>query len=133
MHDPWTRSKHEPSLSKFSAALAYIAVEQPDGTPGIGSAFLVGEGVFVAARHVVDGLRIREIATTQQSYIDAKDSDETLFSIATPQGTNRRVHLVTESALDIESGLSQSFVFESTILAFLGSRSVAISVTGSGH
>jgi hypothetical protein len=54
--------------------MAYIAVEHPDGTSGIGSAFHVGEGVFVTARHVVDGLRIREIATTERSYIDAEDS-----------------------------------------------------------
>ncbi len=91
-------------FEKFSGAMAYIAVEHPDGTHGIGSAFHVGEGVFVTARHVVEGLRVSEIATTEWSYIDAKDSEETLVSIATPDGTQRRVHLVTSSTLKIESG-----------------------------
>lgn len=84
--------------------MAYVAVEKTDGTQNIGSAFHVGEGVFVTARHVVEGLRIREIATTERSYIDAKDSEETLVSIAVPDGTQRRVHLVTSSKLEIQSG-----------------------------
>jgi hypothetical protein len=91
-------------FEKFGGAMAYVAVEKTDGTQSIGSAFHVGEGVFVTARHVVEGLRILEIATTERSYIDAKDSEETLVSIATPDGAQRRVHLVTSSTLEIESG-----------------------------
>lgn len=84
--------------------MAYVAVTHPDGTPGIGSAFHVGEGVFVTSRHVVEGLQITEIATTERAYLDAKDSEETLVSIAQPDGAQRRVHLITSSALEIESG-----------------------------
>lgn len=46
-------------------ALAYLAVRKPDGTEGIGSAFHVGEGVFVTARHVVDGNEIVEIKISE--------------------------------------------------------------------
>jgi S1-C subfamily serine protease len=59
-----------PSLSprelfeKYAPAVAYISVELPNGDQSIGSAFHVGDGVFVTARHVVDGNKILEIATT---------------------------------------------------------------------
>jgi hypothetical protein len=91
-------------FQKFGGAMAYVAVEKPDGTHNIGTAFHVGEGVFVTARHVVERLRIREIATTAWSYIDAKKSEESLVAVAIPDGTQRRVHLVTSSTLEIASG-----------------------------
>jgi hypothetical protein len=46
-------------------AMAYIDVQLPDGTRSIGSAFHVGEGVFITARHVVDGNKIIEIKVTE--------------------------------------------------------------------
>lgn len=48
----------------YAAAVAYLAVRKPDGTDSIGSAFHIGEGVFLTARHVVDGNAIVEVATT---------------------------------------------------------------------
>jgi hypothetical protein len=45
--------------------MAYIDVELPDGDRGIGSAFHVGEGVFVTARHVVFGNKILEVRVTE--------------------------------------------------------------------
>src|SRR5437868_3578993 len=91
-------------FEKFSGAMAYIAVEHPDGTHSIGSTFHVGEGVFVTARHVVEGLRIRGVATTERTYIDADASEDTRVAIAGPDGTQRPVHLVTAATLEIESG-----------------------------
>lgn len=44
--------------------MAYVAVEK-DGEPGIGSAFHVGDGIFVTARHVVEGAIIREMCHEQ--------------------------------------------------------------------
>ncbi|WP_083294665.1 S1 family peptidase [Burkholderia plantarii] len=46
---------------KFSGSIVYVSVAQPDGTEGIGSAFHVGEGVFVTARHVVENNEILEV------------------------------------------------------------------------
>lgn len=54
---------------KYCAAMAYVAVEKPDGSHGIGSAFHVGEGVFVTARHVVEGNQILEVASTAHAYV----------------------------------------------------------------
>jgi hypothetical protein len=48
----------------FASGVAYISVEKADGSPNIGTCFHIGENVFVTARHVVEGLKIREIATT---------------------------------------------------------------------
>jgi hypothetical protein len=46
-------------------ALAYVAVRKPDGTNTIGSAFHIGEGVFVTARHIVAGNEITEIKISE--------------------------------------------------------------------
>ncbi|SRR6266446_1148093 len=48
----------------FAPGLAYISVENADGSPNIGTCFHIGESVFITARHVIEGLKIREIATT---------------------------------------------------------------------
>lgn len=50
---------------EHATAMVYVAVEQPDGTHAMGSAFHVGEGVFVTSRHVVEGNTIREIRVTE--------------------------------------------------------------------
>lgn len=57
---PSTRELFE----KYAAAVAYVAVERSDGGQHVGTAFHVGEGVFVTARHVVEGFKILEISTT---------------------------------------------------------------------
>jgi len=43
--------------------MAYVAVEK-NGDPGIGSAFHIGDGVFVTARHVLEDATIAEIRLT---------------------------------------------------------------------
>jgi len=57
---------------KNCKAMAYIEVESPDSTTGIGSAFHIGEGVFVTARHVVDNNKILKMARTEQKYDEEK-------------------------------------------------------------
>lgn len=51
------------SFEQYADAVVYVAVENPDGTPAIGSAFHVGHGVYVTARHVVDGVKITEVGS----------------------------------------------------------------------
>src|SRR6516162_131179 len=51
--------------AQHASAMAYIDVEKPDRTRSIGSAFHIGDGVFVTARHVVDGNRILEVKITE--------------------------------------------------------------------
>lgn len=48
----------------YASSVAYVAVEHPNGDQSIGSAFHVGEGVFLTARHVVEGCRVVEVANT---------------------------------------------------------------------
>src|ERR1044071_1921868 len=50
---------------RYGPCMAYIAVES-DGDESIGSAFHVGEGIFVTARHVVEGKRIKEMKVTNE-------------------------------------------------------------------
>jgi V8-like Glu-specific endopeptidase len=51
-------------IEKYAPSIAYVAVELPNGNQSIGTAFHVGEGVFVTARHVIENRRILEIANT---------------------------------------------------------------------
>lgn len=60
-------------LKKYSSSLAYIEIETDDGTRGIGSCFHVGEGVFVTARHVVEGNVIKKVEITEPVAINAKE------------------------------------------------------------
>lgn len=55
-------------FKKYASAVAYIEVETPSGERSIGSAFHVGEGVFITARHVVDQNRILNVGTTTTWY-----------------------------------------------------------------
>src|SRR5688572_17424393 len=55
---------------RYAGGVAYVATQRPDGTHAIGTAFHVGEGVFITARHVLEGATIREIGTTEWSYIE---------------------------------------------------------------
>src|SRR5579871_2832680 len=85
--------------------MAFIAVDHPDGSHGIGSCFHVGEGVFVTARHVVDGVRIREIGTTVDTFVDvdAGASDATT-TLRNPDGSERPVHCVESRPFELDSG-----------------------------
>lgn len=54
----------------YAPAMAYLCVRSRDGAEGIGSAFHVGDGVFVTARHVVDQVEIIEIASTERQFVN---------------------------------------------------------------
>jgi hypothetical protein len=58
---------------KYASALAYIDVENTDGTRSIGSSFHIGEGVFITARHVVEGKRIVEIKIPEPVPVSAEE------------------------------------------------------------
>lgn len=55
---------------KYRAAVAYVAVETAKGDQQIGTAFHVGDNIWVTARHVVENNRILEVATTRESIAD---------------------------------------------------------------
>lgn len=87
--------------SKYAPVMAYVSVESPDGTPNIGSAFHVGEGVFVTARHVVENKRITEVAMTERTYIRL-EGDEAI-------GVRTFVHIGSEEfpVHTLDNGLLQ--------------------------
>lgn len=68
-------------FERYAPAVAYISVELPNGDQSIGSAFHVGEGVFVTARHVVDGNKILEVANTIQRYVPDASGNTTIHGV----------------------------------------------------
>ncbi|MBV7296398.1 S1 family peptidase [Enterovibrio paralichthyis] len=61
--------------AQYAGAVAYVSVENADGTAGIGSAFHIGDGIFVTAKHVIESQTIVEVATTKRVEV-TRDSDE---------------------------------------------------------
>jgi hypothetical protein len=57
---------------RYGCCMAYISVER-DGDEGIGSAFHVGDGIFVTARHVVENARILEMRVTNAGLFHQSD------------------------------------------------------------
>ena len=57
-------AKAKNLYEKFAPCVAYVEVLDDNGDPQIGSAYHIGEGIFITAKHVVEGLRINRIATT---------------------------------------------------------------------
>jgi hypothetical protein len=88
---------------KYCAAMVYIEVELPSGDRNIGSAFHVGEGVFVTARHVVEGNTILQVASTDWTYIplageEAKDARVFVLK----EGNEVPSHWVRNEVLEID-------------------------------
>lgn len=88
-------------FTDYAAALAYVEVESPNGDLGIGSAFHVGEGVFVTARHVVEGKRVNEICMTVP--LDGTQA-ETATTFLSQNGERVPVHDVNNGVLQLKSG-----------------------------
>ena len=53
--------------------MAYVDVLKPDGTRAIGSAFHIGEGIFVTARHVVQNNDIVEVRISEPIAIRSEE------------------------------------------------------------
>ena len=64
---PWGKAYQNPRelMQRYSGAIAYVAVATKTGDESIGTAFHVGNGVLVTARHVVDGNEINEIGCSK--------------------------------------------------------------------
>lgn len=62
---------------RAAGAVAFVAVVDANGDEGIGSAFHIGNGIFVTARHVLDGVTIKEIATTKSAHLTEESDGDT--------------------------------------------------------
>ncbi|MEV8093712.1 serine protease [Kitasatospora sp. NPDC085879] len=93
-------------FEKYGPAAAYVEIENPNGDRGMGSAFHVGEGIFVTARHVVEGSKILEIGMTESTYIPMEDGDEESPSLVNlhVKGEYRRAFRVDNGKLSLKSG-----------------------------
>lgn len=88
---------------QYGAAVVYVEVESTTGDRSLGSAFHVGEGVFVTARHVVDGKRIVAVGSTETSYVPLVGTEAE--HARTFLGTaNQSVHIVRNEQLHVDSG-----------------------------
>ncbi|WP_462159810.1 S1 family peptidase [Pseudoalteromonas sp. GB56] len=58
---------------EYAAGVAYVVVQDSDGSENIGSCFHVGDGIFVTARHVVEGKTIVDVANTEPRFIYEDD------------------------------------------------------------
>jgi Trypsin-like peptidase domain len=63
------KSAFQEANVRAAGAVAFIAIIDAKGDEGIGSAFHIGDGIFVSARHVIDGVTIKEIATTKSAHL----------------------------------------------------------------
>ncbi|MBN7807710.1 MULTISPECIES: S1 family peptidase [Agrobacterium] len=75
------KSVYQETYIRAAGAIAFIAIVDANGDEGIGSAFHIGDGIFVTARHVIDGVTIKEIATTKSAHL----SEETGGKPAPPR------------------------------------------------
>jgi len=90
---------------RFAPALAYVVVRDSNGSEGIGSAFHVGEGVFVTARHVVDGKAIVEVGTFARSYVRLEGDDALRSAVTVHEGDETyKAHLIEPTTLAIATG-----------------------------
>jgi Trypsin-like peptidase domain len=80
--------KAQELFLRHAPCMAYVAVKNADGDENIGSAFHVGEGVFVTARHVVDGLQIMDVKPTHLLRLPLKEVN--------PEYTDEEIKSMTE-------------------------------------
>lgn len=82
-------------FKKYASAIAYVEVKTPNSDRSIGTAFHVGDGVFITARHVVEGNEILSIGTTVSRYVPDPNG---LVTIAGEEG-NFRIIPPSEGAI----------------------------------
>lgn len=70
------KSPFHETYVRAAGAVAYVAVIDAKGDEGIGSCFHIGEGIFVTARHVVENVSIKEVATTKSARLTGEASGE---------------------------------------------------------
>ncbi len=92
-------------LSKYSAAVAFVDVCNVAGDRGIGTAFHVGQGVFVTARHVLENCQVERIVTIRDYQVPVKhERKNARHFVALPDGTSQAMHQVARGDIVISEG-----------------------------
>lgn len=93
-------------LENYSAAVAYVAVITASGDHSIGTAFHVGQGVFVTARHVLEGNQIERIATVRgfRVLLEGERAKDAQCFVHMPGGQVQAVHPINAGDIQIASG-----------------------------
>lgn len=71
------KSAFQATYMRAAGAVAFVAIVDAKGDEGIGSAFHIGNGIFVTARHVIEGATIKEIATTKSAHLSEEAGGKT--------------------------------------------------------
>ena len=91
------------TFEQYACAVAYLEVQGTNGDIRVGSAFHVGEGVFVTARHVVENANVLKVGSTERSYVPVDDLDESATSVVL-DGVKQRVHEVRNEVMTLKCG-----------------------------
>jgi hypothetical protein len=67
---------------QFAPSVAYVEIRDKLGDIEIGSAYHIGEGIFITARHILDVSKINKIATTVNQYSEIVDGKQSLINLA---------------------------------------------------
>ncbi|MBZ2206537.1 S1 family peptidase [Massilia soli] len=94
------------TLQKYSAAVAFVDVCNAAGDRGIGTAFHVGQGVFVTARHVLENCVVERIATVRdhQVPVEGERAKNALSFVARRDGTLQAMHNISRRDIIISEG-----------------------------
>jgi hypothetical protein len=93
---------------EYAAAVAYVAVQTPAGDARIGTAFHIGDNIWITARHVIEGNAIVKIGTTEGSIANYSQKLAEVrgngggLEAGSPHGTYR---IVGEPMLHPENGV----------------------------
>ncbi|MET9057490.1 serine protease [Streptomyces antibioticus] len=66
------------SYSLYSPCLLHVATQDESGEPGIGTAFHIGDGYLVTARHVIEGRRLTDLVPASYGRVSL-DSVEVIY------------------------------------------------------
>ncbi|MGD9620606.1 MAG: trypsin-like peptidase domain-containing protein [Mycolicibacterium sp.] len=83
--------------------MAYVEVQDATGGIRVGSAFHVGEGVFVTARQVVENGNVLEVGSTEASYVPVDELDESSTFVVV-NGVKQPVHEVRNNVMTLQCG-----------------------------
>lgn len=71
------KNAFQETYTRAAGAVAFVTIIDEKGDEGIGSSFHIGQGIFVTARHVIDGVTLKEIATTKSARLGEETGGKT--------------------------------------------------------